>query len=119
MIRILLVLYLLVSAGGLHAAELRDRFPALVRADDPRHSSAKPSSGVRITYLGTHGYLFEASGAVLLVDPYFSRMVLFRSALRGKTVAQPGRINAWLAGVPRIDGIFVTHGHIDHLFDVP
>jgi L-ascorbate metabolism protein UlaG (beta-lactamase superfamily) len=111
-------LLVLVCAAGANGA-LRDRFPELVRADPPVAHGARPNSGVRITYLGTNGYLLEAHDAVVLVDPYFSRMSLWRSGLRMRTRAEPERVDRWLAGVPRIDGILVTHGHIDHLFDVP
>jgi L-ascorbate metabolism protein UlaG (beta-lactamase superfamily) len=109
---------LLLCATSADAA-LRERFPDLVRADAPCAHRARPTSGVRITYLGTNAYLLEARDAVILVDPYFSRMSLLRSGLHMRTRAEPERVDRWLAGVPRIDGVLVTHGHIDHLFDVP
>lgn len=109
---------LLLWTIGAHAA-LRDRFPDLVRADPPGSLAAPPRSGVRITYLGTNGYLLESRDTVLLIDPYFSRMSLLRSSLKMRTKAEPQRVDRWLAGVPRIDGVLVTHSHIDHLFDVP
>ncbi len=111
-------LLLLLCATGAQAA-LRDRFPDLVKADAPGSANARPSAGVRLTYLGTNGYLLEARDAVVLVDPYFSRMSLPRAALRMRTKSEPERVDRWLAGVPHIDGVLVTHGHIDHLFDVP
>lgn len=110
---------LLALAGSAGAQELWYRFPELARADPPSRLTAPPAAGVRITYLGTAGYLLESRGAVVLVDPYFSRMSLLRSALRLRTRAEPERVDRWLAGVPRIDGVLVTHSHIDHLFDVP
>lgn len=116
--KLLSALLLLLCATGARAA-LRDRFPDLVKADAPGSAHARPSSGVRITYLGTNAYLLEARDAVVLVDPYFSRMSLLRAALKLRTRAEPERVDRWLAGVPRIDGVLVTHGHIDHLFDVP
>src|SRR5215207_2083336 len=110
MTKLLSALLLLLCAAGAHAA-LRDRFPDLVQEDCPTTTKARPASGVRITYLGTAGYLLEARDAVVLVDPYFSRMSLLRSALRMQTRAEPDRVERWLAGVPRIDGVLVTHSH--------
>jgi L-ascorbate metabolism protein UlaG (beta-lactamase superfamily) len=114
----LLSAMLLVCTAGVEAA-LRDRFPELVRTDAPGGTTARPSSGVRITYLGTNAYLLESRDAVVLVDPYISRLSLLRSGLRMRTRAEPERVDRWLAGVPRIDGVLVTHGHVDHLYDVP
>jgi L-ascorbate metabolism protein UlaG (beta-lactamase superfamily) len=117
-LKLVSALLLLLCAPGAHAA-LRDRFPCLVQADPAGSNTARPNSGVRITYLGTNAYLLEARDAVVLVDPYFSRMSFPRVALALRTRAEPERVNRWLAGVPRIDAVLVTHGHVDHLFDVP
>ena len=111
------LLLLLCCAAGARA-DLRARFGDLVKADPPGHRAA-PRSGVRITYLGTNGYLLESGDTVILVDPYFSRMSLLRCSLKMRTKAEPELVDRWLAGVPRIDGVLVTQGHIDHLFDVP
>ncbi|HEV7404620.1 MAG TPA: MBL fold metallo-hydrolase [Chthoniobacteraceae bacterium] len=111
-------LLLLLCATVAHAA-LHDRFPDLVQADPTSSSSVRPATGVRITYLGTNAYLLESRDAVVLIDPYFSRQSFLRAALKLRTRAEPARVDHWLAGVPRIDGVLVTHGHVDHLFDVP
>jgi L-ascorbate metabolism protein UlaG (beta-lactamase superfamily) len=74
---------------------------------------------VRITYLGTNAYLFESRQATLLVDPYFSRQSLSRTALKLRPVAETQMIAEWLRNHPKIDAVLVTHGHIDHLFDAP
>lgn len=81
-----------------------------------------PARGVRITYLGTNGYLLESRGASLLVDPYFSRASFSRVALNLPVRSDP-RLVEWAlmkGRVPRrVDAVLVTHGHVDHLLDAP
>lgn len=76
--------------------------------------------GVRVTYLGTNGYLLEARGTTLLIDPYFTRAALGTIALNLPLRRSPERIAWAMQRLPaRIDGILVTHGHFDHLLDAP
>jgi len=83
--------------------------------------SAVPSrDGVRVTYLGTNGYQFEFKGHALLVDPYFSRADLLSVALGSRIQPNASRINDGLRHLaPEADAVLVTHGHCDHLLDVP
>ena len=96
-----------------------DDYRHLVRAD-ALAKAAGPARGVRITYLGTNGYLFESRGATLLVDPYFSRIDMLSMAFDPSIGPVEQRVAAGLERLPRrIDAILITHGHIDHLFDAP
>jgi L-ascorbate metabolism protein UlaG (beta-lactamase superfamily) len=78
---------------------------------------------VRVTYLGTNGYQFEFKGHALLVDPYFSRVDLLSVALGSHIQPNAPRINDGLRHLAlsncHTDAILVTHGHFDHLLDVP
>ena len=86
---------------------------------DPLQNTARVSPGaVRITYLGTNAYLLESRETTLLVDPYFSRISLFRAILNLRAVAQPD-VSRQFLGTRPIDAILVTHGHFDHLLDAP
>ena len=83
-------------------------------------SGAVSHGGVRVTYFGTNGYQFEFKGHALLVDPYFSRVDLLSVALGSRIQSDGSRINDGMRRLaPKVDAILVTHGHFDHLLDVP
>jgi L-ascorbate metabolism protein UlaG (beta-lactamase superfamily) len=75
---------------------------------------------VRVTYLGTSAYQFEYKGHALVVDPYFSRVDLLSIALGSPIRPDISRVaNGMQHLAPKVDAILATHGHFDHLLDVP
>jgi L-ascorbate metabolism protein UlaG (beta-lactamase superfamily) len=83
-------------------------------------SGTTAADRVRVTYLGTNGYQFEFNGHALLVDPYFSRVDLLSIAVGSHLQPNLARVAKGMRHlVPNAEAILVTHGHFDHLLDVP
>jgi L-ascorbate metabolism protein UlaG (beta-lactamase superfamily) len=66
-------------------------------------------------WLGVGGIELRAGDQVLLIDPYLTRLPLWRMAI-GRV--RPHR-ELIAARIPRCDFVLVTHPHVDHLLDVP
>jgi len=108
--------FLVLSTQVLYAG--LERYSHLVVADVL--PAAPAGSEVRVTYLGTNGFQFESGNHALLVDPYFSRINLWRVVLGSPVQPDEHRIDDAMKHLAsKIDAILVTHGHVDHLLDAP
>lgn len=77
---------------------------------------------VRITYLGTNGYLIQSNDTNIAIDPFFSRIALGKVILNTAYSSSPALVaeGTQLAHFPNhIDAWLITHNHFDHLIDVP
>jgi L-ascorbate metabolism protein UlaG (beta-lactamase superfamily) len=93
-----------------------ERYSQFIVAD----SKSLGREGVRVTYLGTNGYQFESGHHVLLVDPYFSRVKLSSVLLGSRMQPDSARVEDGMKNLAtKAEVILVTHGHFDHLLDVP
>jgi L-ascorbate metabolism protein UlaG (beta-lactamase superfamily) len=63
---------------------------------------------MRLQWLGTSGFKIETDDLSFLIDPYLSRNALARpvQTLKPQDIADAGQV-------------FISHGHFDHLCDVP
>lgn len=108
--------FLVLSTQALYAG--LERYSDLIVADVSPAASA--GSAVRVTYLGTNGFQFESNNHALLVDPYFSRINLWRVVLGSSVQPDEHHIDDAMKHVAsKVDAILVTHGHVDHLLDAP
>ncbi|MBD0777810.1 MBL fold metallo-hydrolase [Maribacter sp. ANRC-HE7] len=66
------------------------------------------NNSISITWLGQGGFLFEANGTRLLVDPFFSDIVEQREGLK-RLIDPPLEISELNPNY-----VFITHDHLDH-----
>lgn len=112
-----------------HAADLvrfaanrgaRERDDAQAVAElEARADRIELAPRLEVEWLGVAGYRIRFEEAVLLIDPYVSR-VPFRSVLRRET-ALPDRalIEANFPADDDVAGILIGHTHFDHAVDAP
>jgi len=70
---------------------------------------------MQFRWLGVSGVELSADDQILAIDPYFTRIPLWRMAF-GRV--RPDR-ELIANQIPRSDFVLVTHAHVDHLMDVP
>ena len=63
---------------------------------------------MELTWLGTAGFRVKTAGPTLLIDPYLSR----NAKARPEQPQKPSDIHDG-------DLIFISHGHFDHIMDIP
>src|SRR5690242_17463454 len=107
------------AAAGGAALAAASRGPAV--ASTPR-KAARPlgDTGVTLRWLGVAGWELSFDGHVLWFDPYLSRFdpAATGGALRVRADVIEGLLaDGRLTGPPEV--IMVSHGHYDHLNDVP
>src|SRR4029453_8430840 len=108
--------FLVFSTQVLYAG--LERYSDLIVADGS--PAASGGGDMLVTYLGTNGFQFESSNHALLVDPYFSRINLWRVILGSPVQPDEHRIDDAMKHLAsNVDAILVTHGHVDHLLDAP
>ena len=116
--RVVVVLVLVASAacssGGL---DPRAYFES--RAQAELHGSG--SDTVRVTFLGTQGFLLERGGQSICTAPLYSNPSLDHVLGNHRLVVDEGVIDDLLpsAWVDNTSAILVGHSHYDHLMDVP
>ncbi len=91
---------------SLHPSELPWQAPP--RGDHPLRR-------LSVRWLGTAGYELSAEGTTVLIDPYLTRVSLWRY-LFSRISPAASRVRQW---VTRADAVLVGHSHFDHVMDVP
>ena len=78
--------------------------------------TSEPGSGAhRLTFLGTAGFVVEAPGRTLVLDPYLSRPGIAASLFS----RLPSDEALLQRVIPRADDVFCGHSHHDHALDAP
>lgn len=74
---------------------------------------------VQVTFFGVSTLLFDDGETQILIDGFFSRPALLKTLL-GKIVSNTPEIDRLIDDhhMTRVQGLFVTHSHYDHAFDV-
>ena len=73
--------------------------------------------GVKITYLGTGGFLIERGQSAILTAPFFSNNSLSRVGLWNLKVKE-STISRYIPNLKNVQAILVGHAHYDHLLDI-
>ncbi|WP_205327839.1 MBL fold metallo-hydrolase [Glycomyces sp. YM15] len=98
------------TAGGIAAAQEED-----TQSDDAT------TPAVRLRWLGTNAWEFTTETATVLVDPWVSRFPTGAYTAEGADPETEIEVHEDVIDehLPKADTILVTHGHWDHIADVP
>ena len=91
-------------------------FPRWRPRADLRPRGVGQGAPLRLSWLGTAGYVIESPGACVLVDPFLTRGSLLATALK-PIVPDEDAIRRHLP--PRVDAVLCGHSHYDHVADAP
>lgn len=90
-------------------------FPRFRPKRELRPQGSGEGWGVRVTWLGTAGFIIESPEATLLIDPFITRPSL--TQLAKKMVPNDSAI---ARHVPqKVDAVLCGHSHYDHVADAP
>ena len=100
-----------VAFGGACTTNLQQR---------PR-GQVEDGAGMTLRWLGNNGWELRGAGATVLIDPWLTR---FRTGTYTRAGADPNTpisvdtdvVDTWVTDA---DQVLVTHGHYDHLPDIP
>lgn len=109
------------GAGYVYWAKVRHSGQLASYAGYLTDTRAAPADDqVKVTYLGSTTLLAQAGAARVLIDAYLSPVTLLDAVLRRKVSTDARAVAALLdrAGAGRLDAIFLSHSHYDHVFDV-
>ncbi len=115
---VLLVLALLVVGAGWLGYALGNR-PSVDRYQKLAFTQAADNAdSLEVTFLGVSTLLLRDGTAAVLVDGFFTRPGLLRTAL-GKIAPDGARIRAGLAlaHIEKLDAVVAAHSHYDHAMD--
>ncbi|MEO8727484.1 MAG: MBL fold metallo-hydrolase [Acidobacteriaceae bacterium] len=77
------------------------------RTGEQREPLITSRKDMGVTFIGHSGFFLQMSGLNVLIDPNYASWLVLLKRLR-----KPG---VRMEDLPRIDAIFITHAHMDHL----
>lgn len=123
------------GCGRKSISALEKQNVCIVQANKSYSLKGSTDQEFQVQYLGCGGLYIRHAGQAILFDPFFSNQRLHTLAksvlLGGRIRSRPGKIDYAKQRVidslhideatlrEEVKGIFVAHGHYDHLMDVP